>query len=312
MNIAYTIITSSFFPNAYLLKETFLNHNPNFKFYICLLDEVIIPESFYKENDDIIFYNDLPVSETKKINKYYGNFELCCATKPFFGEYLINTFSPNYITYIDSDIIFFNELNIKSELENDSILLTNHIMKQYEEMELNLLNYGIYNAGFFIVKNDEIGVSFLAWWKNKLYNHCYVNLSEGLFVDQKWLNLVPILFDKVKISKNKGLNFARWNFFERNLKLENGVYKVGNENLIFFHYSSLDVEKCKLLEHNPNISHLININIQNIITFLVSNLKKKNYFEYSGLKYNFNKKKTSLFEKLFVKVKKNYIWDAKK
>ena len=65
----------------------------------------------------------------------------------------------------------------------------------------------------------------------------------GLFVDQKWINLVPCYFNSVQILKHPGCNAAYWNLHERTLSQAQGALVVnGTETLIFFHFSGISVD----------------------------------------------------------------------
>ena len=45
-------------------------------------------------------------------------------------------------------------------------------------------------------------------------------MPEGLFVDQRWVDLVPALFDDYVVMKRAGLNVAYWNLHERSIELD--------------------------------------------------------------------------------------------
>jgi hypothetical protein len=64
-----------------------------------------------------------------------------------------------------------------------------------------------------------------------------------MFVDQKWINLVPCFFDKVAILKNPGCNMANWNLHERQLSLVGDAWMVNRTYpLEFYHFSGIAVD----------------------------------------------------------------------
>ena len=78
-------------------------------------------------------------------------------------------------------------------------------------------------------------------------------VSKGIFVDQLYINLVPIYFKGVHILKGRGYNMGPWNLHERYLTNENGTYKVnGNEFLKFYHFSSFKFNSIELPVHYYN------------------------------------------------------------
>jgi hypothetical protein len=55
----------------------------------------------------------------------------------------------------------------------------------------------------------------------------------GLSTDQKWGNLVPVLFPGTHILSHRGMNVASWNFHERDVQVsEVGSYLVDGDPLI--------------------------------------------------------------------------------
>lgn len=110
--------------------------------------------------------------------------------------------------------------------------------------EQDHLNTGIFNLGFIGLRNDDTARRFVAWWQQRLTYECRIDLCEGLFVDQHWVNFAPIYFDNVLIEKHTGYNVAYWNIHERQLSQRDGQWFVNDaEPLYFFHYSGYGVLK---------------------------------------------------------------------
>jgi hypothetical protein len=152
--------------------------------------------------------------------------------------------------------LVFNSLEyIEAELDNYSILITPHITQPFpvddqRPMEKDILKTGMFNAGFYAVRNDGIANNFLNWWKERMIDQCYEKPKEGLNVDQKWLNFLPFYFEKVKILKHAGCNLAYWNFHERVIEKRNGKFIANNEPLLFLHYSGYSLEYPNLISRH--------------------------------------------------------------
>lgn len=185
----------------------------------------------------------LNIDDFDSMIKKYTIVELLTSVKPFYFEWLFNTYAEaENIVYFDPDIMIFQPLTrLEESLKAYDIILTPHYTNPINDnclpTELHVMQTGIFNLGFIAVKRSENSFKMLAWWQSRLKNQCFIDLSRGLFVDQLWANLIPAYFDKVLIEKHPGYNMAHWNLHERTLSFENGAYLVNGQPLIFFHFS---------------------------------------------------------------------------
>lgn len=246
MKIAFTICSNNYLSQAKVLGDSLVKHNPDYKFIIGLCDKK-------NESIDYSFFDPYEIVEVKDLNienfewmiyNYYI-IELNTSIKPFFFQYLIQKYKDlETIMYFDPDIKVFNKLNfIEKELQDKSILLTPHTLSPIPldgktPNETHFLNYGIYNLGFLAIKPSTSAYKMLDWWANRLSVQCFDRVSEGLFVDQLPMNFVPIFFDSVCVSRMPGYNYAYWNFHEREISDNDGIYYINSQPLVFFHYSS--------------------------------------------------------------------------
>lgn len=209
------------------------------------------------ENVNIFTLSDLKDNTgIQIIDKYKNNQDkLRWALKPIFLKHLLN--ETNAVIYVDNDIYFYNDFAfLFKELESNNVLLTPHFYKNSPHEDQNWLEanfrVGLYNAGF--IGLNQQAIIALNWWANCcLYNVKKV-FWRGLFDDQKYLDLFPILFDKVKIIKEKGCNLAGWNYLNYHLKREsNGDLVIDNiDKLIFIHFA-----ESSLVDFS-NTNHLLN------------------------------------------------------
>jgi hypothetical protein len=136
----------------------------------------------------------------------------------------------------------------KALLDNYSIVLTPHQidpdardqLMTIRDNEITSLDYGVFNLGFVAMANDTEGRRFAQWWDDRLRDWCHDRLDIGLFVDQKWCNLVPCFFDGVKILRDPGYNVASWNLSQRAMRYdENGTALINDVPLRFYHFTKL-------------------------------------------------------------------------
>jgi len=141
-------------------------------------------------------------------------------------------------------------------LDKYSIILTPHQLAPEKDAmaildnEIASLNYGTYNSGFLAIRNDHNGHALADWWRDRLLKYCHDDLPAGPFTDQKWLNLVPSMFDNVHILRDPGYNVASWNLSNRKVKIHNSsIYVNDIFPLRFYHYTELGPAGRAMAEH---------------------------------------------------------------
>lgn len=162
--------------------------------------------------------------------------------KPVFIRHLLEQGIPKVI-YIDCDMFFFSEGSfLFSMLDETDFLLTPHwrsIDPLKETLNFRLLfTDGIYNAGFIGASANSIPI--LDWWANACLYECKKRIINGLFDDQRYLDIVPVYFEKTGIVSHKGCNVANWNqaVCRREAQPDGTILINGKEPIVFIHFSS--------------------------------------------------------------------------
>jgi glycosyltransferase involved in cell wall biosynthesis len=175
----------------------------------------------------------------------YDVTELSTALKPFFLKALCAR-GYEQVFYFDPDIRVTGGLEaLVAELDAANVVLTPHLLAPIgfdgrQPDEIAILQAGAYNLGFIGVANRPATHAFLDWWQARLETHCLNAVASGLFVDQKWVDLVPGLFEGVRILRDPAYNVAYWNLHERHLAEANDRLEVNGRPLAFFHFSGFD------------------------------------------------------------------------
>jgi hypothetical protein len=243
---AFTVVTPNYLAHALTIRKSFLQHNPDAAFIICVLGleshcPVINFDNFY-------FLNSLSDPRIEGMTRRYAPFEMVCALKPFYAAHILEQHTNiRRLIYLDCDMYVFAPF---ATLTDAAITLSPHRTKNTEYLPepknysvISLNRYGVYNAGYFELHNKPEAVAFLEWWKNLMVDTGYEKPDEHLFSDQLWLNLVHSFFDDVYVNKNPGYNVAIWNLIERQVKEVNGTFYVNNEPLVLYHFSKYNMEK---------------------------------------------------------------------
>jgi len=173
----------------------------------------------------------------------YTVLEANTAVKPYLLEHLLRE-GAQRVVYLDPDIQLFGPLTMVEEaLERCRIVLTPHLTAPIDDDrfpdELAIMQSGTYNLGFLGLAAGDTTDAFLGWWRDRIFDRCISRVEQGLFVDQKWIDLVPGLFDGVHVLKDPGYNVAYWNLHSRRVELGE-EFRVNGRPLAFFHFSGID------------------------------------------------------------------------
>jgi glycosyltransferase involved in cell wall biosynthesis len=240
---AFTIISKNYYSLAKTLAESYKKHHPENDFLIVLVDRADghIPERL-SCGAEVVELRSLRIPGLASFTYRYTIMELNTAVKPFAFADLLERRGYSTLLYLDPDIWILRSLaEIYKALENASVVLIPHTRRPYYDghhpSDLSILQSGTYNLGFLGLKRASSTERLLEWWMTKLYRDCVVDIPNGLFVDQKWMDLVPGFIPDHAIIHHPGYNVAYWNLHERRLMFQDGAWTVDNEPLVFFHFS---------------------------------------------------------------------------
>ena len=181
--------------------------------------------------------------------------EACTAVK---GAALVHLLQAGWerVVYLDPDIAVFHGLHdIVGQLDAASVVLTPHqttpntTSMAVGDNERASLRLGVFNLGFLAVGGDAEGVRFARWWADMLRRACHDDPARGLFVDQKYCDLVPGLFDRVHVERDPGANVASWNIGQRRIAITAaGDILARGSPLKFYHFSKFGADGAAMTE----------------------------------------------------------------
>jgi Glycosyl transferases group 1 len=242
---ACTIIAKNYLPMARVLAESFQKRYPAFPFIVLFLDST---EALVDRDSEPFFSleaGSLPIPNLPGLLFKYNVLEASTAVKPYLLEHLFSVHNFPKLLYLDPDILITAELpELLQALDRFQIVLTPHIMSPYGDdkspSDLDILRAGSYNLGFIGLRNTEVTARLIRWWQSKVYHHCLHAVELGLFVDQRWMDMVPSLFESVHVLRHPGYNVAYWNLHERKVEFRGDDIFVNGEACRFFHFSGFD------------------------------------------------------------------------
>lgn len=194
------------------------------------------------------FVTDLPAG--RRPGWLFGHtlVELATAIKTHFVLELLRRPDCDRVLYLDPDIAVFSRLDdVLAALDDAAIALTPHLLRPDREPqaiadnELSALRHGAFNLGFLGLANVPQSHSFAAWWRDRVDEYCIDALADGLFTDQKWIDLAPGFFDQLVILRQPRLNVAPWNLGQRSVtgSFDEG-FLVDGQPLGFYHFTGFD------------------------------------------------------------------------
>ncbi|MBI3144822.1 MAG: group 1 glycosyl transferase [Pseudogulbenkiania sp.] len=294
-NAACTIVSKNYFAYAKTLADSYTSAHPEATFYILIVDRKDTAFEKAHSNYNTIWVEDLGIDSFLHYAFKYDILELNTNVKPALLRQLLKKHEK--ALYIDPDIFIYKRLDdIYSTLDSCSIVLTPHITSPIQDKlkptEVDMLKGGIFNLGFIGVRRSSEALSMLDWWHQRCMEMAFNEPQTGVFVDQKWANLIPCLFDKVHIEKSPGYNMAYWNLHERRLTHDGEAGYIVNEShpLHFFHFSGVNATDFRPLSKYQNRSNLDNRpDLEKLFTEYCSTLLKNGHAEYASIPYSFGK-----------------------
>jgi hypothetical protein len=239
-----TICAKNYFAKARVLQRSYLDHHPGHEFFVLLVDWK--DENFASQHAEcnLIWVEDLGIPGLLKYAFMYDVIEFSTNVKAVVLRELLRKYDK--VLYIDPDIQIFNRLQpVLDALDSHSIAITPHtltpVLDGKSPSDIDFLRFGAYNLGFIGVSNCEEAFSFLDWWSSRCLSHGFYEPQTGLAVDQKWIDLAPSYFPRLKIMREPGLNMSFWNLHERFLSEVDGNWFVNEAHQLYFiHFSSFD------------------------------------------------------------------------
>ena len=259
--VGCTIIAKNYLAQARVLAQSFLEHHPDSTFYVLLVDELDDAFDPATEQFSLVTIDQLELPKKHQLCFQYTCRELSTAVKPAFLSHLLRTTELETIVYLDPDTAVFSSMDtLVDTLQSNNIALTPHILQPITDAsihpnETELLQVGTANLGFIGLRRSAITFQFLDWWNTRLIDHAFEDLGQGMFFDQKWLDIASSFFEDIAIIRDPGYNVAFWNLQERTIHKRSGQYTVNGSPLVLYHFSGYRPELPDQICHYPLSTH---------------------------------------------------------
>ncbi len=248
-----TLFDKNYLYKGLALYQSLNAHCKKFTLWILCMDDITysILEKMQLENVRLIPLKDFEDDDLRKVKRERTVAEYCwTCTSPLIIYVMQRESQTDHVAYLDADLFFYsNPYPIYDEFCNNSILIIEHrFSPQYKSMEATS---GIYNVSMVIFRNDTYGLECLNWWKEQCLKACHLDAKAGYAGDQKYLDDWPSRFKNVVILQHKGSGLAPWNIFNYRINAVNGKIYVDSDELIFYHFHSLQIAKKYFFVRHP-------------------------------------------------------------
>ena len=243
----FTICSLNYMAYALTLHESLNTADADSagNFVLILADEPDNPEALSELPFEVILAKDLGIPTFWDMAMRYSIMEFNTAIKPAAFKHLMTCRDYSEVVYLDPDIFVVSELShVHDALSSGvDIVLTPHTTEPledgYDPDDLRIMQTGVYNLGFLGCRRSEATLKLLDWWDRRMVADCRVDLENGIFVDQKFMDLAPAFCEAVSILRHPGYNIAYWNLPSRRVTCVDGEWSVNDQSAHFFHFSGI-------------------------------------------------------------------------
>jgi hypothetical protein len=266
----FTVVTKSHLAFADTLHASFSKVENEASFIIFVVDEInedLTTKLTERDRVNVLTPSEIRINNFRRMSIYYDAFELCNAVKASVMKHVLYEMGYDTGIYLDSDMLVFATLEpVVESLSEASFGLCPHFLSPLPKdgcspNDLTFMNAGIYNGGFWIFKNTEYSSMILDWLIETSEEHAFNDFKNGMFVDQRILNMAVGVFNEVFHSVNDvGCNVAYWNLHERTISQGLHGFTVNGMPLRLFHFSGYRPESATLSKYSDRDSCDLQLN----------------------------------------------------
>ncbi len=238
MHCFCTLFDSGYLTRGLSLYQSLIDTKEEFILYILAFDDYAynVLCKMNLSHAVIISLDEFEDARLLKIKESRTRQEYSWTCGCFSIKYVLEHFLCPEVTYLDSDIFFFEKPSILLEEFHQSgkdVLITEH---RYSPQSDQTNTSGKFCVQFMAFKNNTNGLQVLNWWCDRCEEWCFARFEEGKFGDQKYLDDWETRFDCVHVLQHLGGGVAPWNVQQYDISLGPNVDGIA---VIFFHFHAL-------------------------------------------------------------------------
>lgn len=243
--LAYCFVSSPcYLPQVFTCVQSMRRTGDDTQVFIDVLGVVDNLDTYFSDARVSFIPHDRIKKDDEARRRGYMGVEFACAAKSVFLAYIRDNYDFDYLVYLDSDLFFVRSLADYLAVNTffGLVLLAPHNTSSGWASDLSNSRSGVFNAGIIGIPANH---PFLPWWEEKCRECCVLEPEDGLFVDQKWLDQVPAMFDDVRVCRDPSINIGYWNITQRQKHLHNAV---------FYHFSGVPLSDSEKLSIYSDLS----------------------------------------------------------
>ncbi|WP_099362899.1 glycosyltransferase [Fredinandcohnia onubensis] len=248
-----TIISVKNLAQGLALYHSLKKHTPNFRLWICCLDDrtYSLLNKMNLDHAILITLKNIEGNELLSIKDSRSFDEYSRTLKASFISYILkNHYTVKSVIYTDADMYFFTDVrNVFHELnEQHPVSIVPRRASAEEEKK-----YGVYDSGLIGFYRNEISFDCLFKWKKDCVNWCFDVVEDGRWADQKYLDQWIHHFPTGKVIETPHTTAGPWNVKE----------SLHADKLFAYHYSGfvilnqIEFDLCNTNTLNENMINSI-------------------------------------------------------
>jgi glycosyltransferase involved in cell wall biosynthesis len=292
----FTICSNNYISAARTFLTSARCHHPEADLFVCLADRRLDVPGLYDPGWTLVEAEELEIPGFRDFSFRYDIMELNTAVKPYMFRHLFDEWGYDAALYFDPDIEIFRPLDdvITRLRDGASFVLTPHLCAPSEgpgdPNDFTIMRAGIYNLGFLGVSRCVESQRIIDWWARRLRFYCISAPEQGIFVDQKFMDLVPGFAPRTHVSSDITLNVAYWNLRQRGLEQDGEGWRVDGAELTFFHYSGFDARTpTRLSKYDPEMDDAMPEALSRLTAGYAERLLGNGYGTVSGSMYAYGR-----------------------
>lgn len=206
-NTLCTIVETSYVPYALTVYESIQKWGSDLCFHIFIADADQPIGDISRQYPNICFLTPCQVCSDGIARELYEAYRFSSmdsfrqSMKSALILFLLEKRGFEKVLFLDADLFFYNDFRFLFQaLDDYSVLLTPHWRSSIDPymdyiMFQTIFTDGLFNGGF--IGANKHGAEAMHWWAKVCVRTCIIDRTRGLFGDQTYLNLLPVLFDRV-------------------------------------------------------------------------------------------------------------------